>query len=517
MNVNILHHNSLFLLIMAISLATGLYLGMMRFTTTFIPPDLVPVNYPIESYPIDANKFTGIVNVNTIPGYIHTFIILSKITGLSAEKMTFIPLGSLLLPLGYHIIARRQFRHYYLLVLIIPLYIALDSGLIGYYSIFKYTFTFFLFFLFVSLYLFKWNRERRSLTLVLFLLFVGMTLLHYALAFLTLLILLIFNIGNKLNVGRYRITSNMLLILLVTFIVLKVDVFFAYEELSNKTNLIENIPNLLNRIKTYLMREDVKPTGKYTVFGVNNIESTDKSALFIRGLRTMLIIIPLIVYVILYALQRIIRLNINISSLDLLWSSIIIAGIARLLLYTNIGSPGLINDFVLVLYPFVTLTVLSKTNIRPLFTHLYVIGLVTLSVLSLLLVLDDINYSTKYSSVVYSTQWFLTTLDLDNNIVFRVLGDHRTLGLTFLSGAREAKLASPIYFSDNAYEQLVNVTQPIDFNAAILHIDNKYILSTQWRFYESINMHLHDIDNNPRLNRIYSDSITMYLLTNKFR
>lgn len=501
-----------FIPIVVISLITGIYLAEIRVFELFLAHDITPVNYPIEKFPIQSELLQSVVKIDEIPGFIYITMILSNITGLYAEHLMFLPIGSLLLPLGYFIIANKQFK-YSLIALIIPIYIAVDGGLIiGYYSITKHTLAFFLFFLFLFIYRFKFQLNKYYFIIII-ILFIGMSLIHYTIAAMTFLILLIAYIIDRIN-KTSKITSTFILLLLIIFVVLKIPTFVTYVHLLETTTVSDIIQSVFARIQTYTL-QDVESSNNYTTFA-----STDNTVLLLKAVRALLLLIPIVFYVFLYMLKPLLKQYIKINNLDSLWWAVIITSVTNVLLYISIGSAGIINNFMLVMYPFVAILVLLKMKLPTSLVTVYLIMIVITSGTSLLSELDDIDNSGRYESILHIYKLFpytaFATHELNLND-YVILGDFKSIGQYILINAHDGILVRPIYMSPNNYDALIGNTDKIYFTYAFLHVDNKPITSVKWNLYEPVNLHVDRINSNNNFSRVYADSSTIILMNNKYR
>lgn len=160
--------NLIISIIMGIGLISGLYLAHIKYFSAFTALDISPVNYSDLGFPLSNDKFMY-VKIDDVIGHIFIFMIFSRITDLAVEEMMFLPIGSIILPLGYFIFARRFLQHYYngritfFITIILATYIIFDTYTgTSYYSIFKYVFTYFLFFLFLSLYMTRSDKTMKG-------------------------------------------------------------------------------------------------------------------------------------------------------------------------------------------------------------------------------------------------------------------------------------------------------------------------------------------------------------------
>ncbi|MEM1971524.1 MAG: hypothetical protein QW416_09205 [Candidatus Nitrosocaldaceae archaeon] len=499
-------YNRGLLMILLASTMLGFYLGHIRSFDSFLPHDLVPINN-IKNFPINEKDYETFVKTDEIPGFIYTSFILSDVTNLSVDSLMFIPLGSIILPLGYAILVKHLSKEY-LYALLLSLYLILDSGLMsGYYNIFKYTLTYFLGIImlaalsFISFY----KENTKTYYVMLIIIFLGLVLIHYTIAFIILLMYIIIYLIKSFKYNSFFTSKNdnisvyFLLILLIVLIITKSSTIITYFIQFNPSTSLDTFKNITNRISSYLFQV---VQDKYVVY-----QEINQFSLFLRGIRALLLIIPLIFYVVLRYIFKVLYKPLP----PLIWG-IIFGTIIHAIIYINIGSGGIINNSMLVFYPILTVIVLQKITKFKVYIIVYLIFLITINGLSMLLSLSDINYSNRYESIKYSHIWYNKYLASEfPDHKEGILIDHKTMGLYAMISINERLF--PLYFTTNRYDMLLDSRLTPDFKYLILHLDDKPIVSTRFNKYIApINL-INNINNNVRLNITSSDSLTVLYST----
>jgi len=332
--------NILLIITISVCIIAGITLSNLKVFTIFTIQDLVPINYPNNGI-IDSEKFKGIVNINMIIGHIYLSYIISKITNISGEDLALIPIGSLILPLGYFIILKNSFvnlrRYYKIILLSVPLALTLYSGLINMYGWFKYTLTIFLFILLFSLLIKKDSiSSLKEIIILSVIFFIGLSLIHYSLAFVALILIFILLIKDRLfntvNVSNLRM-SNLFIIFVLIFGISNIDTIIQYYTTPSFKSV--GLDKILNRGLAYLGFDVEYGELESTPYYINPI---------VNILRSIYIALPIFIilfYSILFFIRTLKR-NHDVK-IDIIWIALIIASLTRSVLYINIGTSSLID------------------------------------------------------------------------------------------------------------------------------------------------------------------------------
>ena len=507
--------NILLIITISVCIIAGITLSNLKVFTIFTIQDLVPINYPNNGI-IDSEKFKGIVNINMIIGHIYLSYIISKITNISGEDLALIPIGSLILPLGYFIILKNSFvnlrRYYKIILLSVPLALTLYSGLINMYGWFKYTLTIFLFILLFSLLIKKDSiSSLKEIIILSVIFFIGLSLIHYSLAFVALILIFILLIKDRLfntvNVSNLRM-SNLFIIFVLIFGISNIDTIIQYYTTPSFKSV--GLDKILNRGLAYLGFDVEYGELESTPYYINPI---------VNILRSIYIALPIFIilfYSILFFIRTLKR-NHDVK-IDIIWIALIIASLTRSVLYINIGTSSLIDTTDLIFLPLFALIILYK-NTKINHVLLYSIVITAVSVSSFILTLDSIDYRDRYTSINLYTNWFLNHMPIKpddpydiSNIIIYYKGDHKDIALHLLIISKYGFIPKHSYFDIHSYKILLGSSDLPSFTDVFLHKDNKPIIGEEaWIFYKPINLFLESINNNYRFNKIYDDSITFHL------
>jgi len=505
--------NILLIAVISVCIIAGMILSNLKTANTFTIQDLVPINYPNNGI-IDSEKFKGIVNIDMIIGHIYISYIISKVTNISGENLALIPIGSFILPLGYFIILKNVFvnlcQYYKSILLSVPLALTLYSGLIEMYSWFKYSITIFLFLLLFLLLIKKdFKLSLKEITISSVILFIGLSLIHYSLAFVALIVIFILLLKhilfNTIKFSNLRML-NLFIIFVLIFVISNISTIIQYYATSSFKPVGSD--KLLNRGLAYLGFDVEYDELESTPYYINPI---------INRLRVAYIAIPIFIilfYSISFFMNKILKRNSDIK-IDIIWLALIIASLTRSVLYTNIGS-SLIDTTDLIFLPLFALIILYK-NVKINYVLLYSIVIMGISISSFTLTLGSSDYRDRYTSINLYTNWFLNhepvklydPYNISTNIY---IGDHKDIVLHILIISKDGFIPKHSYFDRYSYKILLGSSEYTpSFTDVFLHKDNKPIIGEAWNFYKPINLFLANINNNYRFNKIYDDSITFHL------
>jgi hypothetical protein len=508
--------NILLIVLISLCIIAGIILSDLKAVTTFTIQDLVPINYP-NNGAIESERFKGIVNINMIIGHIYISYIISRVTNISGENLALIPIGSLILPLGYFIILKNVFvnlRQYYKIILLsFPLALTLYSGLIEIYSWFKYSLTIFLFIL-LFLLLIKRNLifHLKEIIILSVILFIGLSLIHYSLAFVALVLIFILLLKhilfNTIKFSNLGMLNYLFIIFVLIFTISNIDTIIQYY--TTPSFKLAGLDKLLNRGLAYLGFDVKYDELESTPYYINPI---------INILRVIYIATPIFIilfYSISFFINKILKRNSSIK-IDIIWLALIIASLTRSVLYINIGTTSLVDTTDLIFLPLFALIILYK-NTKMKYVLLYSIIIMGISISSFILTLDSIDYRNRYTSINLYTNWFLNhepvkLYDQYNISASIYKGDHKDIALHILLISKYGFIPKHSYFDTYSYKTLLEPSEytPL-FTDVFLHKDNKPIIGVEvWNFYKPINSFLEKINNNYRFNKIYDDSITFHL------
>ncbi|MEM4275771.1 MAG: hypothetical protein QW776_03490 [Candidatus Nitrosocaldus sp.] len=493
--INILNNTNIILLIvLSIGLISAYNISNLKYFSSFTVLDLTPINHPNLDFPLSKNNLIY-VKIDDVIGYITLFLILSKVTNLSVEQMMFLPLGIIALPLGYFVFARYMLNPLYrklsvLLVAILTLYIIFDSYIgIYYYSIFKYAFEYFLLFIFLLLYLTTSNNFSK---LVLLLIFIIMSLIHYTIPFLTIIIVIIDYIINKRKQNNN--SFGFLILLIIIFVLANLQVGISYFNEFDVGGL-DKIERAISQIRSYIYG---RVDEKYIVY-----ESTNDITSFLKLVRSVSIVSPIIVGLVIYIIKRY-----KFTHREFV-ISIVIAAILHSVLYVNIGSISISSPTMILMFPLISLIIFRAIGLKEKLAMLYILFIFSTVIVAYVMQLNDINHTARYESTMNKRSDVINKVDLGISNDEKILTDDKMLGLYALESVKHGKIIMPTYFNNNIYESLTNSSPNTDYKYVILHLDNKPIESTDWNTYKPANVYINDINSNPYLDRIDNDGITV--------
>ena len=501
---------SLYLLfILMLSLGIGMYLIKLKSFDNFAPHDLMPLNDPSMDFPLEKERYQSFVKIDNIPGFIYLSLVFMLVCNLTTEQLMFIPIGSLLLPLGYFIFAK-HISNNYINTLLLTFYIIFESGLIlGFYNFYKYTFVSFLFFITLTLYIStkERNNDIKYHYIGLLLLVIGMVTIHYALSIVAIIVLLIDSLLGKINYKERSVILNntgILLTYILIFIIIQNATITTYFVEFESKDIINIINRATARITTYLGVEDTNE-------GYETFQIANNNVLLLRSIRVLLLILPLVIYVVFRYL-----LHVDTHPLNSIIWAIFITVIIHTIIYTNIGSLGIISNSYLLLFPFIVIATLEKIkNTKQYISSIYLLTIIIINIFTFLLAIGDIDYSSRYETMKDITRFvnnhIINKYQLNELIKPNILIDHRSMGVYLMSNSDNI-LFNPVYFTNERYHSLL-YSQYVDYQHAILHIDNKLINSTNWKKYKSVNEYVDIFNKNHELNRVYSNNITIILKT----
>lgn len=499
--------NLLVLIIISIGLTSGLLLAHIKYFSPFTPLDLSPINYSNLDYPLSSNKFIY-VKLDLVIGYVLTFMIFSKITDLTVEEIMFLPLGNIVLPLGYFVLAKHLLKSYYnsyttyFIAIILTIYIIFDTYIGTYfYSVFKYALNYFLLSLFLSLYITitrnkNATRNYNEKIIAIILIFISMSMIHYTVPFLAVCIIIIDYIIGSIRKNDTHRSILLVFIVLTIFIISNLEVvksYFTDWAVGGEDKII----NALNAIQAYIYGGLEKEYITYT--DISYITTMLKS---VRGL---LIALPIAIYFIIYFIKH------NIKLINGLLLAILITSIIHSLIYINIGSPSIISPTHILMLPLISVILFNHIRVKEKLVIVYILSLLLVVIVSYITQFYDIDYRDLYYSIIIDRSYIIDKMNLDD----KTLVDLRVGSLYFLQAVKHDKTIIPLYITNHTYESLVNnnYSYQNNYRYVILPFNNKPMPSG-WDLYKPPNVYADKINSNPRLNKIDQvGTITIYYKT----
>lgn len=487
-------------ILMGIGLTSGLYMINIKYFAIFTLLDLTPINYPDLDFPLSPEMFTY-VKIYDVIGYVIFFMMFSNVTGLTSDQIIFLPLGSVILPLGYYLLSKSFLNNYYdrkrtlLLASILTVYVIFDTytGTI-YTSVFKYALNYFLMFLFLLLYMRRDDNTGRMLALIL--IFISMNMIHYTVPFLTMLIVITDYVALAVK-GKYSSPRLFLLpvMLICIFIISNIHVAESYFT-EWRVGGEDKILKALNAIQSYIFSGSLK--SEYIIY-----QNANDLTAFLKSVRALIITIPIAAYFIANIINYIMRKPImTVNGMTL---GILLASIAHPLLYVNIGSISVNSPTQILFFPLISTVLLTFIRLKDRVSTAYVLVLVAVVLLAYFPYLNDINYTDLYNSIMIDRTYFLPKMDLGNEMVTsNVLSDARVKALYSLEVVKYSdKKMFTLNISEETYASLINGNgyHDISYRYAILPINNKPMFSV-WDNYQPANKYVDKINSNTELNRI---------------
>lgn len=504
-NFSNLNKGLLLILIIIFSLRIGIYLSNQESAGFFIFGNLGIVksflHNGIYSY-VEFSKFT--------PAYDMWLYLLHAIFGMDVVEVAFLPMGIVLVPFMYFVLARKIFNDY-MLSIFLGLYMTLEIAQSGFYNTFAYAWSrsIYLAFILIAICIMKENKTFGNISTSI-LLFVGVTLIHYTVPVWIIIFMITIYIMSRVIGSDYYKKFSLIAIILFIIIYLSMNKIFYDVYLPQLANMTKNEVYLdtfyifLEKLKSYLISTSISAE-EYVYYPSRGFYDTGRLAL------NFLFFIPLIISFPIFVsktLRKISKKSLNIDFKLYLYGAFTITIIGQAFIYGTVT--GISNQYLLFMGPIlaiISFDIFKKKKTQTIF----LIILLLLSNVLMFHSMNDEREKLKISSVLASAK-FLLNNTIENKP--KVLSTISFGYYTNFIGISYNKSIYPSYFTSEIYDMLVssrNTDLSTDLSKVVDYVIidkgsyNNFVSSERLKYFEPFCWHSDEINNNPNLNKIYDD------------
>ncbi len=446
-------------------------------------------------------------------GYECFVIVLLVILGGNSVNVATLPIGGIIVPILYFILARRLFNSN-LIACSFAIYVAFDPSLLpGHYNIFVYTIerSLFFAFIFIEMLILKAGKSTDKSMLLIFM-FISTFSVYWTTPVLMATFLLIVNLLLILNVKVNSAKNDMRKVtipVVVSFIV----IYLAF----SKVLYNDYIPSVRDarygtQVDALMQLVDWLTISQSPKIGNEYIASTSGDGILniILILRYLVILTPIIVYLGLkcYDVLKHKKIKATIDIYSLVMWSIFVTGVVQTLAYSARGHLSIRYIGLL----FLPLTVISLIRLN---SH-------KLKVLTLLLLCSLVVFGYAYTySQDFSGLNKVSGLKNGADFLFNhsheqdtMLTDLNTFGPYLVESVNYGTHPEIVFYSTPLFSLIVN---PYDTNLTKNSEDNlNYVVinkklsdsptaATSWVLYQPLDKYFGKIDQNMKINRMYND------------
>jgi len=504
------NHRIVFLGYVAVWLLPSLYLTRIRLVDPFFW-------WPLSDVAIAVNHGQMSSISADMPAYPIIIYILSSISGLPPMEFSYLPVGAMITPICYFVLAKRLFKSE-LVAFSLATYSAWDFSIYsGNFNAFAYAWTtplFILLLFFMMLYFLNRTRPLRNVQAIL-LIFLATYFLHPTYAMWVVMSIVLARIalvnfgarkGARNTVGKGTYLAVSLVTMFLAFnrlfydVYLKVVVNVDMESVSD--GFMSTIRSFIGLSQVSPMEPHMLPTGAPTqIIGYATFVRTGLILLFVLcglGLSYR------------DSQRRRTRTQRGVDFDSVLVSSIIIVGVIHVIGYALYGHMSL--RFVGVFYPIAVVLLLRGVRPRGITTYLIPFFLASLLLLAVAQSLSyELEPAGKSENVIYETQpgseWLSRSIYADA----RMLSDFHTSQVMFYYFAFKNRTFDEQSYDSSIFESVIGLGNE-STHRILMHFDyiivNQKMSSTpsiSWKIYEPLRLYNSNIASDQYLSKIYDD------------
>lgn len=497
-----------YILLCIVILFPSVLFSKLQITDEFLYQVAGFVKYQSEStFLFDSGYYGTNALQKFLPGYPILIAMLSKVTGVVADRLMFLPLGSVILAVCIFSIAKKIFDSAGV-AFFCALYSSYELSLLNHYNIFAYSWNYPLYILFVSILIDLYSNKKWQSILLLFILFFGAFLIHYNVPIWMMIALFILSlmsyIKTKCSTHEYYNQYWYLLTSLLVIYVGYSKIFYNVWLPNFKTSIIGDSTNLFtNQISAQVLAQS-SSIEKYRI-----LSQWDSHISSLRLLMIIIIITPILIGIIISMKSVIFNNNFPIDSS--LFQLIIAIGLVTATTDMAIyGSYIGINVKYLTFFlPIVSVIFLSGMKFNKFYKNAFIIILLFVVMTTFVLTIQHYEKNPFSTTEQFepSKEWFYGSIDSSKTI----LADLGTFGI-FIMVPPNYTLVYPKFFTSYDYEYIVNASSIHKPNVDYVIIDSKSKIYKPIHgfsniLYEPFGNYLQEINGNSAISKIYDDSL----------
>lgn len=445
-------------------------------------------------------------------GYNALILAISKTGGVPPNIVRFLPIGGLILPLLYFILAKK-ISGSNLAAIFLALYVAYEPMLSqGHYNVHVYVWARCLFIVFLLLCVNILDGQINETIMILTMVYAGTFLIYWTVPIWMLtiwgIITVVLLLRKRLKSVYRKSIQNVDWALFLAFIVIYLGFSkVLYQYLADIAGSVYGGPNDgLNFFGWQLMRllGGSQAPGPYEFVGGTTENST---LLWVLVVRYLVLVAPLFLYILTVSMKTITS-KFSRDPFEYKYAPLILGGFAavvvHVVIYLTRGHVSLRPA--LLIFPLVGILCILEMNKQTKFVVGFASILAFLSIIGFALNLKDLRSNVVRSSA----DWFLNHFQGSTALM-----DLNTAHEYLIVEAEEDLWIANINYDSTNYSYFLETTNsvnlsgnsPPNWDFAIVDLKNieKPILSTGWKTYEPLESHFDEILLNERLNMVYSD------------
>lgn len=442
-------------------------------------------------------------------GYQAVIMSISAVAGVDPVTVAFLPIGGFLVPLTFFVLARRVLKST-LIAALLAILIAYDPSMLpGHYSVFAYAWERPLLFTFVFAILVTMQGNRRlSGHLLMIVIFFGTFSIYWTTPFVMVVFLLTVSIIDRIGRRELKtraggtmisIAGAFAIIYLAFSRILYRD--FIPSVVSEKYGTFEDA---LQEMAGWIGLGNIQHLDPYEVTA--SAGSTYNMALLIRYL---IIAIPIIAYGFYYTLKIAGRKPVRLDTPTYFFLPSLVAGFAQTIGYAFRGHLSL--RFIFLLAPIASVISMERMNLRRFRIVPVALALIIVVTLFPVSIIGNSYRTGIMESTEAGAEFAFKTIDPSEDILM----DLYTYGVYLVRGVSSNEDISVNFYTSDVYYELLGVTSPINETAGSfsyviidLSIADATTAAPNWKSYEPLSWYFEEVENNPRLNKVYDDQST---------
>lgn len=518
MKKNYLSTLNIFLIFLIIAILIPLLYSFQGITDQFLFEHMGYTQFFLNSshFPI----YWDVYSPKNIPGTVSLYLIICKVTNIVPETLQFIPLVGIILPVVYYSLCKK-FTDDPILPIVFTLCMILTVPPSNFLTVWTHAWGYLLLIVFAFLYFKLYDKKDSCITYLLILVFTSIHFFSYttemwsitfSAAINLILFISLYVFRNKIN--KNKLSMNLSLIFFIICFMFNQIIYQAFLRKGEYINSISRSCNIFYGIS--FLHQKTASLGEYsyipksypliTFFGVSYY-----------ALISFIIFIPLIFIFINFIKNKNIKIFNEPSKSSLFKYSILIVVIADFIIYSMAGL--FTTRTILFLFPIAALISIEELKLKIKYKYIFTFILFLLALVHSLSGIYYEVYQVDYSHYNYiepSSNWFLKNADNKD-----ALTDLRTGNKYFLQGASQNIICTKHVINYEQYESIVNPHVDGSAESSLRKVSPYVILnnklmsiqSDSWEEYKPYSLYAFKINENSKINKIYSDNTILIFKT----
>lgn len=505
-----------FILLALVCFIPAVLLSIHEYTDPFYTTAVAPrITMSLDAATLVTTNIPGFFFLPQYAGLDILLLLIARVGGLSAQQLQFLPIGGILTPLLYFVLARKLSGSN-LIAAFIALFAAYDPTIaVKCYSTYSAAWTLPLFITFIILYVRILKQEGKGREIVFMLLvFIAISRLNWSMpvfvivlsVFISLILLIQMVTGRQKQAGKQAIFS-----LTLAFIVIYLTWDTAFYD-SYLPGVITGAGRETGVFNFAMMLEQLGLISISAPVPYSYPPPISPLVFRLFAIRYIVIALPAAAYILVRIKEVITKRELKLGNIDVhsivIWSFIAFF-VWHIVSYAAYGRVSLAA--IVFFFPFVAIACLVKLKARSWLKLAFPITLALLALVSFGFYLPDTTPQVKYSDTDPSSSWLADNSGQQPKIVgcFDITSKYQA------NGVSQGMLFVQYWPDSDTYAQLIEPEFSLSRND-YLKIDYDYIvldekfsrlpsLSAGWQFYEPLSHYLDEIGSNINLNKVYND------------